>query len=141
MTQRRVIRFLIIGGIAYVGNIALITFFIETAGWDTTFLRNLANLVTTLVSIVATYFAHQLYTWRLEDSEATVQVFHGRAFLIYFSTAMASLIFRAMIFWILDRLGLHYIVCMTISILVVSIFSYVVYDRYVFDLTTKKGLT
>ncbi len=48
MTQRRVIRFLIIGGIAYVGNIALITFFIETAGWDTTFLRNLANLVTTV---------------------------------------------------------------------------------------------
>lgn len=88
--------------------------------------RNLGNLITIEIALLISYPLHKWVTW-LEGWDN----FFPK--LLYFhSISLLGIIIRILIFAILDSLGLHYLLSIIISILVVILINFVGFDRYVF---------
>ena len=61
--QSKVLKFLIGGGIAASINLFLIFFLIDYLGFNTPFLRNVANVISIEISLVASFFIYRTLVW------------------------------------------------------------------------------
>ena len=61
--QGKVIKFFFGGGLSAFINIMLMIFLIEQLGFDTTVLRNIANIISMEISLIAGFFIYRLLVW------------------------------------------------------------------------------
>lgn len=132
LLQQRIFRFFIGGGVALTFNILLISIMIELVGFNTPVLRNVANALSTELSLLFSFFIYRTWVW--PGSNATVQEVVWRQIPLFHLSAGTAVSIRILIvFPILDWLGIHYVINVITGVLLGASINYVLSARFVFS--------
>jgi dolichol-phosphate mannosyltransferase len=127
---QRVKRFFIVGVSAAFVNLLLMVLFVELFGFDTCLLKNIANIAAIELSIIYNFTISRMWTWGdIPRKTGTGLMAQCGSFHIANLTGMAV---RVIIFAVLDKLGVFYILNVTVGIIVAAAMSFIMYDRFVF---------
>jgi putative flippase GtrA len=133
--NERIVKFLIVGCSATLVNFLLISLFVEILGFKSYFLKNVANISAIEVSAVYNFSISRLWTWR---DAARKQGKGLVAQFISFNLALvAGIVLRIILFAVLEKWGVFYILNVAIGIGLAAGIDFVLYDRLVF----KRGRT
>ena len=126
----RVKRFFIAGASAALVNLSLMVLFVEVFGFDTCLLRNIANIVSIELGIIYNFTISRMWTWvDVPQRKGTGLMAQCVSFHIANLTGMAV---RVIIFAVLDKLGVFYILNVMAGAIVAATMSFMMYDRFVF---------
>ena len=128
----KISNFLMGGGFAALLNLSLIYGLITLLGWDTPLLRNLANLVAIELSLIASFFIYRIWVWP-GGSWSPKRLLLEQLPLYHFSAGAALLLRVLVIFPVLDRLGVNYLLNTLMGVAVGATINYVLSDRLVFN--------
>jgi dolichol-phosphate mannosyltransferase len=127
----RKVRFLLIGGLCTLFNLLLIVALVNLLNWNAPFWRSLANLISTEVSLILSFFAYRKFVWQVCHWQWS-QIF-SKELPAYHLSGLAIISVRVLIiFPSLDLLGVHYSINIIASIALGSLLSYVVNEKLVF---------
>ncbi len=124
------IKFLLVSGSAVAINLLLLFLMVSYMGFGTPLGENIANAVSMELAIVYNYFMSRAITWKHRRKEEG-----GRLFLqiVKFHAAIGvTILFRLVLFPVLQGLGIQYVFNAAIGIAVSALFNYVVYDTIIF---------
>lgn len=127
----RSIRFLIGGGVAALFNLILIALLIERLGFDTPFLRSLANVIAIELSLLLSFVIYRIWVWP-GGSWALKKVLLKQLPLYHMSAGLAVLTRSLIVFPLLDYLGVSYGLNTLVGALLSAGINYVLTDRLVF---------
>jgi len=126
-------KFLIVSGSAVALNLLLLLLMVRYLGFDTPLGENAANAISMELSIIYNFFMSRSITWRDRYREK------GSRLLIQMAkfhiTIGITVLFRLVLFPILQQFGVFYVYNAAIGIASAAVFDFVVYDTLVF----KKG--
>ena len=129
--NERLKRFIIVGSSAAIVNFAFMIFFVEALFFNTYLLKNIANLISIEVSVFFNYLLSRIWTW--DDAPKR----QGKGLIsqfIYFNlVALTGIFVRLIIFAILDKLGVFYLVNVFCGIGIASILNFILYDKLIFE--------
>ena len=128
--HERIKRFLIVGLSAAIVNFLIISLFIELLGFNSYFLKNLANLLAIEISAVYNFCISRLWTWRDAPRK------HGSnlvpQFLSFNLALLAGIVIRVILFAVLEKCGVFYLLNVALGIAVAAGIDFVLYDKLVF---------
>jgi dolichol-phosphate mannosyltransferase len=131
----RITKFLIVGCSAAAVNFLLITIFVELLGFNSYFLKNLANILAIEMSAVYNFLISRLWTWKDAPRK------QGKSLLgqfISFNLALlAGIVLRVILFAVFEKWGLFYLLNVAIGIGIAACIDFILYDKFVF----KRGET
>ena len=134
--QSKVLKFLIGGGIAASINLFLIFFLIDYLGFNTPFLRNVANVISIEISLVSSFFIYRTLVWT--GGNWSIREVLLRQIPLYHISAGTAVIVRIfLIFPTLDWLKVNYAINTIIGVLLSATINYLISDRFVFKSSTK----
>jgi len=123
-------RFLIAGASAAVVNFLLMIFFVEVLHFNTYFLKNIANILSIEMSIFYNFLLSRLWTWidapKKQGSRLLLQ------FISFNLAALMGITIRVIVFAVLEKIGLFYLLNVAFGIGLVAILDFVLYDKLVF---------
>lgn len=123
-------RFFIVGFSAALVNLGLMAVLVEWLGFRSYLLKNTANLLAIEASIFYSFIFNRAWTWDRSPRRA------GRAlflqFLSFNLTALVAVLFRVVLFALLERVGLHYLVNVAVGIALAAGLNYFFCERFVF---------
>ena len=126
-------KFLIVSGSAVALNLLLLFLMVRYLGFSTRLGENVANATSMEVSIIYNFFMSRAITWADRDKE------YGRRLFIqmlkFNLTIGITILFRLVLFPILQQLGVFYILNAAIGIGIAAVFNFIIYDTLIF----KKG--
>jgi dolichol-phosphate mannosyltransferase len=129
--QRRTFRFLIGGGVAAAFNLLLMFILIEVFQFNTILFRNVANIIAIELSLVLSFFLYRLWVWR--GGQWTMREILLQQLPLYHLAAGAAVILRiAIVFPLLDWLGVSYSLNTLLGVLLSATLNYLLSDRFVF---------
>jgi dolichol-phosphate mannosyltransferase len=131
LLQKKVVRFLVGGGIATIINLFLIFVLIEWLGFNTVTLRNLANIIAIELSLLASFFIYRIWVWT-GGSWKIREVIFLQIPLYHLAAGTAILARIFLIFPILNWLGVNYLINTFIGALVSAAINYIISDSIVF---------
>ncbi|MDZ8027613.1 MAG: glycosyltransferase [Nostoc sp. DedQUE11] len=135
--KSKILKFLLGGGLAAALNLILIYLIIEKLGFNTAFLRNIANVVSIEVSLIFSFFIYRSWVWT--GGVWNLREVFLRQLPLYHVSAGAAVIVRVfLIFPILDWLKVNYGINTIIGALVSASINYLISDRFVFKTPTQK---
>ncbi|MCC5651792.1 glycosyltransferase [Nostoc sp. XA013] len=135
--QPKVLKFLLGGGLAAALNLVLIYLIIEKLGFNTPFLRNIANVASIEISLIFSFFIYRTWVWTGGIWNIKEVLF--RQLPLYHVSAGLAVITRILfIFPILDWLKINYAINTIIGALVSASINYLISDRFVFKTPTQK---
>lgn len=129
--QQKIVKFLFGGGVAAGFNLLLIFVLIEWLGFNTSLLRNLANIIAIELSLILSFFIYRLWVWTGGVWRISAILFKQLP-LYHLSAGTAVLLRVLVVFPLLDRLGVNYGVNTIIGVLLSAIINYLISDRLVF---------
>ncbi|MDH6099097.1 glycosyltransferase [Anabaenopsis sp. FSS-46] len=135
--SRKIIKFLLGGGLAAALNLLLIFVLIEKLNINTAFLRNIANVVAIEISLVFSFFIYRTWVWT-GGIWSIREVFLRQLPLYHVSAGVAVIIRIVFIFPILDWLGVNYAINTVIGALVSASINYLISDSFVFKTPRQK---
>ena len=123
-------KFLIVSGSAVALNLLLLFLMVRYLGFDTRLGENVANATSMELSIIYNFFMSRAITWADRHKE------HGRRLFIqmlkFHLTIGITMLFRLVLFPILQLLGVFYIFNAAIGIAIAAVFNFVIYDTLIF---------
>jgi len=126
----RIKRFLIVGCSAVVVNFLIIVILIEFLGFKSYFLKNLANILAIEVSTLYHFSISRLWTWKDAPRK------QGRGlvgqFISFNLAALTAIGFRAILFPILEKWGVFYLVNVAVGIGLAASINFILFDKLVF---------
>ncbi|MDB9425410.1 glycosyltransferase [Microcystis aeruginosa CS-564/01] len=129
--NNKIFRFLIAGGVAFLINLFLIYWFIDDLGFNTPFLKNVANVISIEISLIASFFIYRIWVWT--GGDWTIRdVILIQLPLYHLSAGLAVLLRVFLIFPFLNWLGLSPGVNTMIGVLVGASINYVASDSLIF---------
>ncbi|MEM9121086.1 MAG: glycosyltransferase [Cyanobacteria bacterium P01_F01_bin.56] len=128
----KITKFLAGGGVAALFNLLLIHVAVAYLGLDTSFLRNVANLIAIELSLIFSFFIYRIWVWP-GGRWNLKQIILEQLPLYHFSAGAALLLRVILIFPLLDHLGVNYLVNTLIGVFVGAAVNYVLSDRLVFN--------
>lgn len=142
----RGIRFLLGGGVAALFNLVLIALLIDRWGFDTPWLRNVANVLAMEISLVFSFWVYRLWVW--PGGDWSLRHILLKQLPLYHVAAGAAVLARSLVvFPLLDYWGVNYGVNTLLGILLSAGINYILSDRLVFtaqgagDLYPPEGLS
>ncbi len=133
---KRVVKFLIGGGVSAAFNLLLIFFLIGVLGFNTPALRNLANAISIELSLVFSFFVYRIWVWT--GGTWTVREVLLRQLPLYHIAAGTAVLSRIFfVFPLLDWLGVSYTINTLVGVLLNAVINYVISDRLVFKTKVK----
>ena len=126
----RIKRFLIAGLSAALVNLFFMVLFVEAFGFTTYILKNLANILSIEISILYHFTVSRLWTWHDAPRKKGKNLL-GQ-FISFHVVNITGMIIRIITFAVLDKLGMYYILNVTVGICLAATVSFVLYDRIVF---------
>jgi dolichol-phosphate mannosyltransferase len=131
LLQKQAFRYLICGLVTAIFNVLLISSMIEILRLNTPVLRNLANLSSTEISLLFSFFVYKIWVWRGGTWEIKKVLFYQIP--LYHVSAGISVATRIFIlFPILDWVGVNYSINTLVGILVGAVLNYKISDKLVF---------
>lgn len=135
----RILLFLLGGGSAAIVNLALVYVGISLLGLGSDLQQNYVNLVAMEISLVYSFLVYRAFVWRIKTWD-TAQIFL-RQLPLYHLSAGTGVLARALLFPLLQFLGVHYLLNVTLGILIGAAINYVLTDNFVFnELTDRKKI-
>jgi dolichol-phosphate mannosyltransferase len=131
LLKQRLVKFLFGGGVAAAVNLLLIFILIEWLGFDTSLLRNLANIIAIELSLILSFFIYRIWVWpggvwRISE------VLFKQLPLYHLSAGTAVLLRVLVVFPLLDKWGVDYGINTIIGVLLSAVVNYLISDRLVF---------
>lgn len=121
--KSRKTRFLICGIIAVVINILVIFVFVEFLNFNTSALKNIANILSSEIGTLVSFFMYRFWVWESKGSIHWKELL--KQLIIYHLTLGTGIAIRVFIlFPILNWFGVHYILNLTIGILIFTVINY-----------------
>ncbi len=131
LLEKRVIKFLIGGGIAALFNLLLMFIFIEICQFNTPVQRNIANIIAIELSLLLSFFIYRNFVWT--GGIWTVKdVLLKQIPLYHISAGVAVLTRIFIVFPLLDYLGVNYQINTLIGVLFSASINYIISDKLVF---------
>jgi len=128
----RVIRFLLGGGVAALLNLVLISVLIEYLGFDTPWLRNVANVIAIEISLLFSFVIYRIWVW--PGGGWSLRSLLLRQLPLYHMAAGLAVLLRSLVlFPLLDYLGVSYGVNTLAGVLLSASLNYMISDRLVFS--------
>ncbi len=138
--NNKIFRFLIAGGVAFLINLFLIYWFIDDLGFNTPFLKNVANVISIEISLIASFFIYRIWVWT--GGDWTIRdVILIQLPLYHLSAGLAVLVRVLLIFPFLNWLGISPGVNTMIGVLVGASINYVASDSLIFKPKNKTNET
>ncbi|REJ49930.1 MAG: glycosyltransferase [Microcystis aeruginosa TA09] len=138
--NNKIFRFLIAGGIAFLINLFLIYWFIDDLGFNTPFLKNVANAISIEISLIASFFIYRIWVWT--GGDWTIRdVILIQLPLYHLSAGLAVLLRVFFIFPFLNWLKISPGVNTMIGVLVGASINYVASDSLIFKPKNKTNET
>jgi dolichol-phosphate mannosyltransferase len=129
--QQKIFKFLIGGGVAAVINLLLIFALIDLLGFNTLTLRNVANVISIELSLLASFFIYRIWVW--PGGDWTIREVLLRQLPLYHISAGAAVVTRIFfLFPLLDWLGVNYAINTLVGVLISASLNYLISDRLVF---------
>jgi dolichol-phosphate mannosyltransferase len=128
--NERIIRFLIAGCSAALVNFLLITLFIELLGFQSYFLRNLANILAIEMSAIYNFSISRVWTWKDAPRKKGKSLI-GQ-FIYYNLVLSAGIVVRVILFAVFEKWGLFYLLNVAIGIGIAAAIDFILYDKFVF---------
>ncbi|WP_419547152.1 glycosyltransferase [Microcystis sp.] len=129
--NNKIFRFLIAGGVAFLINLFLIYWFIDDLGFNTPFLKNVANVISIEISLIASFFIYRIWVWT--GGDWTIRdVILIQLPLYHLSAGLAVLLRVLLIFPFLNWLGISPGVNTMIGVLLGASINYVASDSLIF---------
>jgi putative flippase GtrA len=123
-------KFLVVGCSAAVVNFLLITIFIELLGFKSYFLKNLANILAIEMSAVYNFSISRLWTWK--DAPRKQGKSLVAQFISFNLVLLAGIVARVILFGMLEKWGLFYLLNVAIGIGIAACIDFILYDKFVF---------
>lgn len=131
LVKRKFFRFLVCGFVTASFNIFLIYSLINFLGFDTPFLRNMANVLAIEVSLIFSFFVYKNWVW--SGGKWTVREVLWKQIPLYHVSVGATVTLRSLVlFPILDWLGVNYAINTLLGVLLGSFLNYFSNDKVVF---------
>ena len=131
LLQKQAFRYLLCGLVTAIFNVLLISSLIEILRLNTPVLRNLANLSSTYISLLFSFFVYKIWVWTGGTWEIKKVLFYQIP--LYHVSAGISVATRIFIlFPILDWVGVNYSINTLVGILVGAVLNYKISDKLVF---------
>ncbi len=137
MFRSKILKFLLGGGLAAALNLVFIYLIIEKLGFNTPFLRNIANVISIEISLIFSFFIYRTWVWT-GGVWNLKEVFLRQLPLYHISAGLAVITRILFIFPILDWLRVNYAINTVIGALVSASINYLISDRFVFKTPTQK---
>lgn len=138
--KNKIFRFFIAGGVAFLINLFLIYWFIDDLGFNTPFLKNVANVISIEISLIASFFIYRIWVWT--GGDWTIRdVILIQLPLYHLSAGLAVLLRVFLIFPFLNWLGISPGVNTMIGVLVGASINYVASDSLIFKPKNKTNET
>ncbi|QHG18332.1 glycosyltransferase [Nostoc sp. ATCC 53789] len=138
MFRSKILKFLLGGGLAAALNLALIYLIIEKLGFNTPFLRNIANVISIEISLIFSFFIYRTWVWT--GGIWNIREVFLRQLPLYHVSAGVAVITRIFfIFPILDWLRINYAINTLIGALLSASINYLISDRFVFKTPIAKN--
>ncbi len=138
--NNKIFRFLIAGGVAFLINLFLIYWFIDDLGFNTPFLKNIANVISIEISLIASFFIYRIWVWTGGDW-TIIDVILIQLPLYHLSAGLAVLLRVFLIFPFLNWLGISPGVNTMIGVLLGASINYVASDSLIFKPKNKTNET
>ena len=136
LSRQRVFKFLLAGGVAAAFNLALIFAMIEWLGFNTSLLRNIANIISIELSLIFSFFVYRLWVW--PGGVWKVKEVFGKQLILYHFAAGTAVSMRILIlFPLLDWWGVNYSINTLFGVLLSATINYLICDRLVFKANHK----
>lgn len=128
--NERLKRFLIVGSSAAIVNFALMIFFVEVLSFNTYVLKNIANVISIEFSVFYNFLLSRVWTW----GDAPKRQGKGLVsqFIFFNLAALTGIIIRIIVFAVLDKLGVFYIINVFWGIGVAATIDFILYDKLIF---------
>ena len=104
--------------------------FVEVFGFTTYFLKNVANILSIEISILYHFVVSRVWTWHDAPRKKGRNLL-GQ-FISFHVVNITGMIIRIITFAVLDKLGMYYILNVTVGICFAAAVSFFLYDRIVF---------
>lgn len=131
LSQNRIVRFLICGGVTAAFNILAIAIVIKAFNLDQPVMRNIANVIAIEISLLFSFFVYRIWVW--SKSTWKFQEVLRREIPLYHLSCGSVVAMRSLvIFPLLDWLGVNYSINSLVGIVIGSAMNYVMSDRLVF---------
>ncbi|NCS11395.1 MAG: glycosyltransferase [Microcystis aeruginosa G13-09] len=138
--NNKIFRFLIAGGGAFLINLFLIYWFIDDLGFNTPLLKNVANVISIEISLIASFFIYRIWVWT--GGDWTIRdVILIQLPLYHLSAGLAVLLRVFLIFPFLNWLGISPGVNTMIGVLLGASINYVASDSLIFKPKNKTNET
>ncbi|NCO76492.1 MAG: glycosyltransferase [Cyanobacteria bacterium] len=134
----KVVKFLLGGGVATAINLLLIFLLIEKLGFDTPFLRNVANIISIELSLIASFFIYRIWVWR-GGNWNWFNVLFKQLPLYHVSAGTAIVVRVFFVFPLLDFWGVSYSVNTVFGALISASLNFIISDRFVFTSSKNQG--
>ncbi len=129
-TPERLKRFLLVGASAFIVNAALLIFFVETLGFASSLLKNVANFLAMELSIFYNFLVSRMWTWG--DAPRHRQGRLAAQFAAFNGAALAGVAIRIASFAALESWQIYYLLNMIIGVALAAALDFVLYDRLIF---------
>jgi dolichol-phosphate mannosyltransferase len=127
----RILLFLVGGSSAAALNLVLAYIGVELLGFSSDLQQNYVNVITMEAGLVYSFFVYRAFVWK--DKLSSKSRILLRQLPIYHLSAGAALLARGLlIFPLLQLLGVHYLLNITIGLLSGAAITFILSDRYVF---------
>ncbi|MFM2377937.1 MAG: hypothetical protein RLZZ143_513 [Cyanobacteriota bacterium] len=138
--NNKIFRFLIAGGVAFLINLFLIYWFIDDLGFNTPLLKNVANVISIEISLIASFFIYRIWVWT--GGDWTIRdVILIQLPLYHLSAGLAVLLRVFLIFPFLNWLGISPGVNTMIGVLLGASINYFASDSLIFKPKNKTNET
>lgn len=136
LPSKKILKFLLGGGVAAIINLILIFWLIDILKFNTPFLRNVANAISIELSLLASFFIYRIWVWT--GGNWTIKEILLRQIPLYHIAAGAAIFLRLFfIFPVLDWLKVNYAINTLVGVLVGATINYVISDSLVFKTQVK----
>ena len=137
---KRILLFLICGSSAAALNLILAYVGVDLLGFSSYLQQNYVNVVTMEVGLVYSFFVYKFFVWKDKMSSPTRVLLWQLP--IYHLSAGAALLARGLlIFPLLQFLGVHYLLNISIGLLSGAAITFILSDRYVFTTLDSKSIS
>ena len=123
-------KFLLVSGSAVALNLLLLYLLVTYCGLNTPLGENIANVISMEIAIIYNFFMSRWITWGDRQKETGLQLLYQ--VLKFHITIGITILFRIVLFFLLQLAGLHYLINSAIGIAVSALFNFAVYDTLIF---------
>jgi len=125
------IKFLTVSGSAVILNLLLLYVLVQYLGFNTAAGENIANVLSMEIAIIYNFFLSRAITWKDRKKESGRQLFYQ--LLKFHLTIGVTLVLRIILFFLLQLMGLQYLLNAAIGIALAAAINFVIYDTLIFQ--------